>query len=416
MKAIYSHLLTFLTLFLLPVFMNAAITVPITTVNCTCSGICNGSATATPAGGTAPYTFSWSAGGFTTSIAPNLCAGTYTCGVTDAAGGSAAVTFTITAPAALAVTITTVNTSCFSPTGTATASASGGTAPFTYSWSPTPGAGQGTASASGLAAGTYTLTLTDKNNCTQTAIGIVNTPNPPTASITNAMNVFCFGACTGSATVGATGGLSPYTYSWSPSGGTANKATGLCAGTYTVNVSDHNGCRASCVQNISQNAALAATASTTSATCSTCSDGSATLTASQGNSPYTYSWHPSGATSMTATGLLPGTYTCCVTDAAACQICDYSITVAYSTGIAVYQNDAFFNAYPNPFGNSLTLVLASELQEGELSMYDLPGRLVFHTKISAGTTAISTADLPVGMYFLFLNAGQNRYLKKIVRE
>jgi PKD repeat protein len=64
------------------------------------------------------------------------------------------------------------------------------------------------------------------------------------------------------------------------------------------------------------------------ATCSNCADGSATVNMYGGTAPYTYSWS-SGSTSQTATGLLPGVYGVCVTDANGCMSCD-SVYIAYA--------------------------------------------------------------------------------------
>ena len=131
-------------------------------------------------------------------------------------------------------------------------------------------------------------------------------------------NVSCNGGSNGSATVSPTGGTPGYTYSWAPSGGTAATASGLAAGTYTVTVTDANGCIATRSFTITEPALLTTTGSQVDVTCFGGSDGSATVVASGGTTPYTYSWAPSGGTGATASGLTTNTYTVTVTDANGC--------------------------------------------------------------------------------------------------
>ncbi|WP_084403469.1 SprB repeat-containing protein, partial [Epilithonimonas caeni] len=133
-------------------------------------------------------------------------------------------------------------------------------------------------------------------------------------------NVSCNGGSNGSATVGVTGGTTPYTYSWSPSGGTAATATGLAAGTYTVTVKDATNATKTQSFTITEPTALVATAvSQTNVACNGAATGAATVSASGGTPGYTYSWSPSGGTAATATGLAAGTYTVTITDGNACQ-------------------------------------------------------------------------------------------------
>src|SRR5207253_8626089 len=124
---------------------------------------------------------------------------------------------------------------CSASNGSATVTASGGTPAYTYLWSPS---GQTNATATGIGGGTYTVTVTDANGCVRTATVVVTTAAGGTASITASVNVLCFGGNNGSATVTMTGGTAPFTYVWSPSGGTNATGTGLTAGTYTVTVTD----------------------------------------------------------------------------------------------------------------------------------------------------------------------------------
>ncbi|MBK6965463.1 MAG: SprB repeat-containing protein [Bacteroidales bacterium] len=101
------------------------------------------------------------------------------------------------------------------------------------------------------------VTITDANGCTATASATVNNIGGPAASISAQTNVACNGAFTGSATVLATGGTSPFTYLWNdPSAQTLATATGLAAGTYTVTITDANGCTATAQAIITQPTAL----------------------------------------------------------------------------------------------------------------------------------------------------------------
>src|SRR5690606_2511576 len=114
--------------------------------------------------------------------------------------------------------------------------------PYTYSWNTTPV--QTTAMAANLAAGTYQVTVTDANGCVATATAPILPPSTPIiASITANSPVSCKGGNDGSATVSATGGSAPYTYYWSSTPAQTTATAGaLLAGTYTVIVTDMNGC------------------------------------------------------------------------------------------------------------------------------------------------------------------------------
>ncbi|MGV3638996.1 MAG: cadherin-like beta sandwich domain-containing protein [Adhaeribacter sp.] len=300
-----------------PTALTASITAQ---TNLACNGGSTGSATVSVSGGSPGYTYSWSPSGGTGATATGLSAGTYTVTVTDANSCTTTKSVTITQPAsALTASISAqTNVACNgASTGSATVSVSGGTPGYTYSWSPSGGTA---ATASGLSAGNYTVTVTDANGCTTAKSVTIIQPTALTAFISAQTNVACNGASTGSATVLASGGTPGYTYSWSPSGGTAATATGLSAGTYTVTVTDANACTTTRSVAITQPTALTATATKTDATTLGGSDGSASVSVLGGTPGYTYSWSPSGGTAATATGLAAGSYTVIITDANACTI------------------------------------------------------------------------------------------------
>jgi len=298
--------------------------------NVSCNGGSNGTATVVATGGTGPYTYSWAPSGGTAATASGLAVGNYTCTITDNNGCTISRGFTITQPTAMAVTTSRTDLSCNGGSnGIASVNVTGGVAPYTYSWSPSGGTA---ATATGLVAGSYTCTITDANGCTATRNF---TLSQPTALVLNAIsqtNIACNGGSTGAATVAASGGVPGYTYSWSPSGGTAATATGLTAGTYTCTVTDANACTKTQSFTIVEPPALTASTSFTTVSCNGGANGTATVTPSGGTGPYTYSWSPSGGTNATATGLPVGVYTVTVTDANACSI-TRSVTITQPSAL-----------------------------------------------------------------------------------
>ena len=283
-----------------------------------CNGGNTGSASVNVTGGTGPYNYNWTPGNPTgdgTNTITGLTAATWSVTVTDANGCTTTATVNVTQPTALAATTSFTQATCGNSNGSAAVSVSGGVGPYSYAWSPSGGTG---ATATGLAAGIYTVIYTDANGCTGTAT--VNVPNAgsPTATITATVNVSCFGGNNGSATVAASGGTGPYTYAWTPTGGTGTTGTALIAGPYTVTVTDANGCSTTATVTITQPPALTSSASSSPVLCFGGTTGSATVTASGGVLPYTYVWSPSGGTGATATGLGAGVYTCVSTDANGC--------------------------------------------------------------------------------------------------
>jgi hypothetical protein len=317
---------------------NVSITQPATALsitpsqtNVTCGGGSNGSATATAGGGTPGYTYVWSpapGSGQGTSVANGLNAGTYTCTAKDANNCSTVQTYTITSPSVLtSASSGQTNINCFGGSnGSASASIGGGSPTYIYSWTPTPAGGQGTLNATGLIAGTYTFTVKDLNNCTSTVNYVITTPSQLATNVTG-VNVTCNGNVNGSATSAPTGGTAPYTYSWTPVGGTAATISALAPNSYSCTVTDNKGCALTGNISITQPANLTLTPSHTNILCGGASTGSATATAGGGVPPYTYSWTPVGGTASIASNLAAGTYTCTMQDANGCALGqNYTIT------------------------------------------------------------------------------------------
>ena len=298
--------------------------------NISCNGGSDGGATASATGGTGAYTYSWSNSATTASIT-GVAAGTYSVTITDANGCTDSSSVTITEPAALiASTVVDSNVSCNGYSdGGATASATGGTGAYSYMWSNSAT----TASITGVVAGTYSVTITDANGCTDSSSVTITEPASLIASAVVDSNVSCNGGSDGGATASATGGTTAYSYSWS-NGSTTASVTGLTAGTYSVTITDANGCTDSASVTITEPGILAATAVVDSnVSCYAGSDGGASASASGGTSPFTFAWSNS-ATTASITGVTAGTYSVTVTDANGCNFID-SVTITEPTELDV---------------------------------------------------------------------------------
>ncbi|MFM2207942.1 MAG: hypothetical protein RL213_1917, partial [Bacteroidota bacterium] len=278
----------------------AAVVASVTANNPACSTGSTGSVTVVPGGGTAPYTYSWTNGTTsvgTSSSVSNLPAGTYTVTVTDSRGCTGTSSATLIAPAPVVATSTSTNPACSSGnTGSAGVSAAGGTPGYTYQWRNGTTTVGSTATINNLGAGTYTVTVTDSRGCTATSSVTLVAPTPVTATATST-NPACSTGNTGSATVTATGGTPGYTYQWrngTTSVGTSQNLANIGAGTYSVTVTDSRGCTTTSTVTLTAPSPVTATTSSNPATCYGSANGSASVTAGGGTSPYTYSWSNGG--------------------------------------------------------------------------------------------------------------------------
>jgi hypothetical protein len=303
-----------------------------------CYGNCNGSVTTTTAGGTPPYGYLWSNGASTSGIS-NLCPDTYHLTVTDAHGCTAFVHRTITQPPLLTTGVTSItHVNCYGQaTGAIEISAGGGTSPYLFYWSNS----NTTKNISGLTAGLYSVTVTDSRGCTATTGAHVTQPAAPLTTSTATTHVTCYGSCDGSINTTTTGGTLPYIFAWN-NGATTASISALCAGTYSLTVSDSKGCNSISSITITQPPLFIATAIVLShVSVNGGSDGSASVNVSGGTTPYFYAWSTSPIqTIQTITGLTAGTYTVSVTDAQSCTATS-SVTITQPTGpvpVLIIQN------------------------------------------------------------------------------
>ena len=334
----------------------------------TCFGYTNGKARVTATGGTSPYFYTWSNTTTTDSIS-NLGAGTYTVTVADNAGCTATASSTISpAPSQLTLSFDSTNVLCFgSSTGSATAVISGGTTPYTLLWSNQSNA----VALNNLPAGAYSLAVTDSFGCS--VAGSVNITQPQKLIVTtSAHSPLCAGDNSGTIATVVTGGVSPYSYSWSNNANT-DSISGLAAGTYAVTVTDSHLCTATKQTSIAPTVLIAITQQQITPACVDSSIGAISIQVSGGNSPYTYLWS-NGSTVQDLTGLGTGPESVTVTDGSGCTA-TFTATVPlanFSVGITAQPDSVIL------YGDNVTLTvtgnnLASAIWQPGSSLIDAVG-------------------------------------------
>jgi len=209
--------------------------------NVSCFSACDGDATATGVGGTQPYGYSWNTAPVqNTATASNLCPGTYTVLMTDAAGCTASTTVTITEPPLLTVIAGTSATICIGQSANLTAAGQGGTPAYQYAW--TDGVNNWTIAnptVSPTVTTTYTVIVTDANLCISAPQMVTITVNPPLTVNASATQVVCQNTQVNLSAV-AGGGNGVYTYTWTPGplSGPNITVTATATQQYTVTVAD----------------------------------------------------------------------------------------------------------------------------------------------------------------------------------
>ncbi len=231
--------------------------------------------------------------------------------------------------------------SCFGfDDGAATAFVEMGEAPFDFVWNSLPA--QNSATATNLPPGNYSVTMTDNDGCSASADVTITEPPQLSATIIDPTNPLCFGDNSGSATAQATGGISPYNYSWNtlPIQNSA-LASNLGEGDYVVTITDANECEASASVSIIEPLELIASLSISSGIlCFGENTGSISANASGGQAPYSYQWNTIPVqNTATANNLTAGNYNVIVTDDNGCEA-DSGITLSQPALLQVNINSS----------------------------------------------------------------------------
>ena len=329
----------------------------------------DGGVDATPAGGTPGYTYLWTtsngtipAGQETLQTPSGLTAGTYDVLVTDANGCTITDQIVVTEPTILSLDAITpsvyaggFNLSGCNPDGTIDIDVSAGVAPYTFAWTGPGGFTSTSEDLTTLTAGTYNLTVTDANGCVVTGSITLTEPSGLGQTGTSFVypsgdNISCFGLSDGSIDITTLNGTPGYTYSWTDGAGytaTTEDISGVPAGTYTLTITDANGCISDTTITLVEPTPLFQ-ASTSFAypsgdniSCFGFADGSIDYTPGGGspNGDYIYSWTavavpasvPVGQDILQdPTGLTAGDYNITITDMNGCTL-DTVITLVEPT-------------------------------------------------------------------------------------
>jgi gliding motility-associated-like protein len=309
----------------------------------------DGKVTVNPVGGSGNYSYLWSNGATSTSIA-NVTAGIYTVAVTDNVKGcTIRDTAVVSSSNTLlnVVALVTPSSSCNAANGAAIVTVAGGSNNYSYLWSN----GATTKDLSNVAPGTYYLLVKDNsNNCYASKAVTID------AQFLNANVVATPSACggnTGTAMVLVVNGSGSYTYSWSGLGTNIAAVNNLAAGIYVLTVTDVvRGCSNQQVVTIGQTGGPAASLQVTQPSC-TAPTGSVSINAAAG---LQYLWS-TGATTANVSGLMPGNYTVTVTDPVAKCSSILPVIVNHVTPVSVTVNPtAYSSCLSNPNGKAIATV------------------------------------------------------------
>ena len=349
--------------------------------NISCPSDTDGSIAVTATGGAGNYVYQIDTVSNTTGIFNGLAAGMHQVIVTDAWGCPNSIQVAIQAPDPLVLNEIIVNEiSCNgSNDGVVTAGVSGGVYPYNFEWNGTPG----DSILSNANPGVQSVIVTDANGCTATAA--MNLTEPEVLALTiSADSANCFGASDGAVMVDIAGGTAPHLIEWDAAAGNSTnpQVPGLPAGSYTVLVSDINGCQQTATIAISEPEQILTSIASQNPLCNGAADGTATVNVTGGIPNFTYQWS-NGSSSPTTNALGASTYSVTITDGNACTTVD-SVSLTQPDPIAVVfqpQDVSCFNGL-----------------DGGISTQASGGTEPYAYLWSNGATTVSLTNISTGNY------------------
>lgn len=357
----------------------------------------------------------------TNTTATGIEAGNHIFIVTDNSGCSYSASFEINDQTGFesAALTSTQSTTCSAADGSATINVLPADN-VTYLWNTNPP--QTTATANNLVTGFYEVSITTAIGCTytyETFVGSVVSLQTSGSTVEPS----CFGGSNGTATITVENGTAPFSYQWNTTPAQSTQsATGLSAGSYTVVVTDSEGCITIDTVTVGQPQILAISSSTISAQNSTSQpDGSISVTVAGGTNPYTYSWNTTPPQNTnSASGLIAGTYTVTITDANGCTV-QSNFDIPNFTSILKLFNDSELSLFPNPSANGVFYIKTEGMSSNTtVNVFDLTGKKLTTSGVNNGTSNnIYTLDLsnqPNGVYMVQIISNNQTITKRIVKS
>ena len=330
---------------------------------------------------------------------------------------NATITSTCSGVPITIVSAAVMNESCIGAAdGSINIEVEGGTEMFTYSWSP---GGFETQDISNLEPNTYMVTVTDTDGefiIQSYRVAPSTTPCPTTevnltTSNFNGFGVNCNGDCTGTITTTIVTAVEPLTYAWS-NGESTPSLTGLCAGNYSVTITDGNGEMQVLTADITEPTALSAQILTTEVSSADATDGTAEVIATGGTEPYTYAWNVNNEVDQMISNLGRGRVMVLVTDANGCEfLAEGTVT----GGAECYVAREVIT--PNGDGANDELIIACVMDNpNTLQVFDRWGQLVYaqdnYDNTWSGTDS-SGEVLDDGAYFWVLDIALSSGVQRI---
>lgn len=346
-----------------------------------CYGDSSGSIRLMVQGGIAPYTYEWNCTAEDTNEAGGLPAGTYVVHICEAGGCCTDTVIHLSQPDSISMSLYDTLSVLYCESvckGKVGVQITGGVAPYNLLWN----TGDTTAFIGNLCTGTYTLYIADANNCTDTLqYEIADTSD---MEVTYTMNMpACFGDCDGSIHLQVSNATFPCSYIWNVGNSNTGSRDDLCAGDYSVLVTDAHDCRRQLFISISDPERLQLQSEVVSQpSCNGRNDASILVSMQGGTPPYSYYWNNVAGDTL-LDSLYAGTYQLHVRDKNGCT---------FDTVFTVLDFDTLrLSAYA-------VKTPCKEVCKGEALVFAEGGCPPYSYRWSSGDTAFKAENLCVGNY------------------